>query len=116
MWGLIQFMLFTGCRPSEAVSLRWSEIDISKAVWTCSPKHHKTAHKGKKRFIVIGPQGQQVLNPVRELSRSDYVFDPQVGFEEFVHKAYGDIDGREMAHVNIPILIPERPPPVLPGL
>ena len=90
MWGLIQFMLLTGCRPSEAVSLRWSEIDISKAVWTYCPKHHKTAHKGKKRVIVIGPQGQQVLNSVRELSRSDYVFDPQVGFDEFVRKAYGD--------------------------
>jgi integrase len=24
------------------------------------------------------------------MSRSDYVFDPQVGFEEFVRKAYGD--------------------------
>jgi integrase len=90
VWGLIQFMLFTGCRPSEAIALRWSEIDSSKPVWTYCPKHHKTAHKGKKRIIVIGPQGQQVLNSLREMSRSDYVFDPQVGFEEFVRKAYGD--------------------------
>jgi integrase len=90
VWGLIQFMLFTGCRPSEAIALRWSEIDTTKPVWTYCPQHHKTAHKGKRRIIVIGPQGQQVLNRLREMSRSDYVFDPQVGFEEFVRKAYGD--------------------------
>ena len=90
VWGLIQFMLFTGCRPSEAIALKWSEINTTKPVWTYCPKHHKTAHKGKKRVIVIGPQGQRVLNGLREMSRSDYVFDPQVGFEEFVRKTYGD--------------------------
>lgn len=90
VWSMIQFMLLTGCRPSEAVALKWSEIDTTKAVWTYCPKHHKTTHKGKNRVIVIGPQGQQVLNGIREMSRSDFVFDPQVGFEEFVRKAYGD--------------------------
>ena len=65
-------------------------IDTSKPVWTYCPKHHKTAHKGKKRVIVIGPQAQQVLNSLRELSRSDYVFDPQAGLEEFLRKAYGE--------------------------
>lgn len=90
VWGLIQFMLFTGCRPSEAIALRWSQIDNSGDVWFYRPGHHKTAHKGKKRVIAIGPQGQQVLNGLREMSRSDFVFDPQVGMEEFVRKAYGD--------------------------
>jgi len=89
VWGMLQFMLLTGCRPSEAVSLRWSEIDTSRPVWICSPGHHKTSHKGKKRLITIGPRCQQVLNGLRELSRSDFVFDPQIGFEEFVRKAYG---------------------------
>lgn len=90
VWSMIQFMLFTGCRPSEAVVMKWSEINTANAVWTYCPKHHKTAHKGKNRVIVIGPQGQQVLNGIREMSRSDFVFDPQVGFEEYVRKAYGD--------------------------
>ena len=90
VWAMIQFMLFTGCRPSEAVALKWSEIDTSKSVWMYTPKHHKTSHKGKNRVIVIGPQGQQVLNGIREMSRSDFVFDPQVGFEEYVRRAFGD--------------------------
>lgn len=90
VWGMIEFMLLTGCRPSEAIALKWSEIDISGQVWIYRPGHHKTAHKGKSRTIVIGPKCQQVLNGLREMSRSDFVFDPQVGFEEFVRKAYGD--------------------------
>ncbi len=90
VWSMIQFMLFTGARPSEAVALKWSEINTSKPVWMYCPKQHKTTHKGKNRIIVIGPHGQQVLNGIREMSRSDFVFDPQVGFEEFVRKAYGD--------------------------
>lgn len=90
VWGLIQFMLLTGCRPSEAVGLQWSQIETSGPVWFYRPKHHKTAHKGMSRVIAIGPQCQQALNALRELSRSDYVFDPQVGLEEYVRKAYGD--------------------------
>ncbi|MCA9011291.1 MAG: site-specific integrase [Planctomycetaceae bacterium] len=90
MWAMIQFLLLTGCRPSEAVALRWSEIDTTKAVWIYCPSRHKTTHKGKNRIIVIGPEAQQVLHGIREMSRSDFVFDPQVGFEEFVRKAYGD--------------------------
>lgn len=90
VWGMVQFLLLTGCRPSEAVAVRWSDIDTSGDVWIYRPEHHKTAHRGKARVIVIGPQCQQALNALRELSRSDYVFDPQIGFEEFVRKTWGD--------------------------
>ncbi len=89
VWGIIQFMLLTGCRPSEALALKWSEIDNSGDVWFYRPGHHKTSHRGKSRSIAIGPKCQQVLNGLRELSRSDFVFDPQVGMDEFVRKAYG---------------------------
>jgi len=70
--------------------MRWSEIDTSGAVWIYSPKHHKTSHKGKKRLVMIGPKGQQILNGLREMSRSDFVFDPMTGLEEFIRRNYGD--------------------------
>lgn len=89
VWGMLQFMLFTGCRPAECCSMMWSEIDTRGKVWMYTPKHHKTAHRGKHRVIHVGPQGQQVLNALRELSRSDYVFDPEVGLQEFIRKQYG---------------------------
>jgi len=90
VWGMIQFMLWTGCRPSECCGMRWSEIDTSRSVWVYAPRHHKTAHKGKKRLVVIGPRAQQILNSMRELSRSDFVFDPMAGLEEFSRNNYRD--------------------------
>ena len=86
---LVDFMLHTGCRPSEAVSMRWSEIDTAADVWTYRPSDHKTKHKGKGRVIQIGPRAQQVLNAVRELSRTDFVFDPQTGVDEIAQQQRG---------------------------
>jgi integrase len=88
VWGLVHFMLLTGCRPSEAVVLRWSEIDTSRPVWVFSPIHHKNAHRGRGRHILIGPKCQLMLNSMRELSRSDYVFDPQTGMDEYCRKHF----------------------------
>ena len=34
VWSMIQFMLFTGCRPSEAVALKWSE-SATTLTWIC---------------------------------------------------------------------------------
>jgi integrase len=82
VWGLVQFCLLTGCRPSEACVVRWLEIDTTGKVWAYVPGAHKTEHHGKKRVIAIGPKGQKLLNSFRELSRSDYVFDPQTALEE----------------------------------
>ena len=86
---MVDFMLHTGCRPSEAVRLRWSEIDTTCDVWTYRPSDHKTKHKGKGRVIQIGPRAQQVLNKMRELSRTDYVFDPQTGVDEVAQRQRG---------------------------
>lgn len=90
VWGLVQFSLLTGCRPSEACVVRWSEIDTTGKVWIYVPSSHKTEHHGKKRVIAIGPKAQKLLNSFRELSRSDYVFDPQIGLEEYVRRNYRD--------------------------
>lgn len=90
VWGLVQFCLLTGCRPSEACVVRWSEIDTTGKVWVYAPGSHKTEHHGKSRVIAIGPQCQKLLNSFRELSRSDYVFDPQFGLEEHIRNSYRD--------------------------
>jgi integrase len=88
IWGLIRFCLLTGCRPSEACVVRWSEIDTSGKVWAYVPGSHKTEHHGIKRVIAIGPKCQALLNSFRELSRTDYVFDPQTAVEEHARKYY----------------------------
>lgn len=89
VWAAIQFMLLTGARPGEAVSAKWSEIDTSGDVWIYSPTQHKTKHRSKGRNIVIGPQCQKVLNNIREMTRGDYLFDPQTAVDEFTRRTYG---------------------------
>jgi len=86
---MVVFMLHTGCRPSEAVCVRWSEVDTTADVWTYRPSDHKTKHKGKGRVIQIGPRAQQVLNGMRELSRSDFIFDPQMAVDEAAQRQRG---------------------------
>lgn len=87
---MVQLMLLTGCRPKEARMARWSEISTGGDIWTYEPADHKTAHRGHRRLVHIGPRCQKVLNAIREHTRSDYVFDPQVAVDEHVRSEYGE--------------------------
>jgi integrase len=62
VWGLLQFLRHTGCRPGEAVSLRWCDIDAESDVCVYRPVKPKTQHRGKSRVIAIRPKAQAVLN------------------------------------------------------
>jgi integrase len=73
-----EFMLWTGCRPAEAVSIRPRDIDRSGEPWVYKvpPEVYKSSHLGKKRFVAIGPKGRAVLEP-RLATQSDpsgYIF------------------------------------------
>jgi hypothetical protein len=52
------------------------DVNTTGAVWEYRPADHKTAHHGKERVVMIGPDGQAVL---REFMRTDtgaYLFSP----------------------------------------
>jgi len=76
---LVLFIRWTGCRPSEAASLRWCRIrDREKRVWRFVPKRHKTAHRGKQRHIAIGPKARAIVEAhAAGRNPRDYVFTPQ---------------------------------------
>src|SRR5258708_4592421 len=61
-----QVRRLTGCRPGEVSRMTAPETDGSGPAWIYSPTHHKTAWRGKKRVIAIGPKAQAVLNPFLE--------------------------------------------------
>lgn len=63
-----------GCRPSEVVSMRKSEIVERDGVLIYSPSLHKTAHHGNQRHIIIGPRGQELLRPWMTVVQSDDLF------------------------------------------
>ncbi|WP_143393459.1 tyrosine-type recombinase/integrase [Fimbriiglobus ruber] len=58
---MAELQRWTGMRPGEVCRLKLSELDRSNPVWVYRPAHHKTAHRGKRRSVAIGPKGQAVL-------------------------------------------------------
>jgi len=76
---LVLFIRFTGCRPSEAASMRLCRIrDREKPVWRYVPKRHKTAHLGKQRHVAIGPQSRAIVEAhAAGRDPRDYVFTPR---------------------------------------
>jgi len=73
---MIELLWWTGMRPSELINMRiehlTDESDASGPLIVYRPPHHKTAHKGIKHVIHIGPEGCAVLRPwLRRCDRSD---------------------------------------------
>ena len=80
--GLIRFQRLTGCRPGEACLLRRCDLDTSDPVWVYRPAQHKTAHRGKRRAIHVGPQAQALLAEFPTAAPGEYVFSPRREREE----------------------------------
>lgn len=60
---IVQLQLRTGARAGELLRIRPIDIDMTGDVWTYTPAKHKTAHRGHKRIIYIGPKGQEIIRP-----------------------------------------------------
>lgn len=73
---MIRFQLLTGCRPGELVRICPGMVDRSGEVWTIELSKHKTAHKGKRRTIYVGPKAQAVLAPYLLRGADDPCFSP----------------------------------------
>ncbi len=63
VWAMIELQRLTGMRPGEVVVMRAIDIDRSRSVWIYHPKDHKNAHRGKKRFIPLGPKAKEIIEP-----------------------------------------------------
>ena len=75
---LVDFLLLTGCRPSEACQLVPAAIDRDNpACWVFRPAGHKTAHHGHDRLVLVGPRAQAVVGPhLHDCPPDAWVFSP----------------------------------------
>jgi integrase len=74
----VQVQYLAGMRPSEVLSMRRHEVDISSTpgVWLYTPAHHKTERTGEL-VKVIGPLGQSLLAPLLMAAEPEgFVFTP----------------------------------------
>lgn len=76
IWGLIQFQLFTGAQPSEALQLRACDLNTTGDIWEYRPASRKTEHHSRQRVILIGRRAQEALRPFLTTDLRAFVFHP----------------------------------------
>lgn len=58
---LMDLQLLTAARPGELLAMRPVDIDTQSAVWTFTPKRHKTWIHGHGRTIYLGPKAREIV-------------------------------------------------------
>lgn len=77
----IDLQLLTAARPGEVLALRPMDVDRSGTVWVYRPPSHKTAHRGQRRTILIGPRAQLVLTSYLDRDPASYCLSPREAME-----------------------------------
>lgn len=84
---MVRLQLLTGARPGEVISMRPSGLeDRSEEIWVYHPASHKTAHRGKRRVLHLGPEAQQVLTPFLSRDEEAFCFSPAEALLESIAK------------------------------
>ena len=74
---MIDLQRYTGARAGEIVQMRPRDLDMDRKIWVYTPDRHKTAHRGHRRVILLGPKAHAVLEPFLENRPADaFVFSP----------------------------------------
>jgi integrase len=79
---MILFQRSCGCRPQSVCDLRPMDIDRSRKVWRYTPASHKTAWRGIKLVIFLGPESQSILTPYLDRQADAYCFSPAEAWAE----------------------------------
>lgn len=69
----LMFTCLTASRTSEVLGMKWDEIDIENANWTCPEERMKS---GEPHRVPLTSEMLAIIEPLRAL-KSDYVFEGQ---------------------------------------
>jgi integrase len=86
---VISLMRLTGARPGEILALSATQIDRSNPeCWRCELPEHKTSHHGKRRALLVGPRGQEILKRrILKAGRGPLFPMNRTTLRELVHRA-----------------------------
>ena len=74
---IVMFLLSTGARLSEALTAKWSQVDLDKGLWTIPAS---TAKAKKSRTVPLNQSAMWVLSEAAKLKRFDVIFaNPETG-------------------------------------
>lgn len=79
IWAMVQFQLWTGCRPGEVCGMRTADLDTSGDVWRFRPQSHKTEHHGIEAVRWVGPRAQAIISPWLRTNVTEPLFQPREG-------------------------------------
>lgn len=89
IWAMIQFQLWTGCRPHEACQVRMADIDRTHEIWEYRPGRFKTEHHANsERIIFIGPHAQRLLMEWNRPNPDELLWQPREARLDWM-KAHG---------------------------
>jgi integrase len=89
---MVELEALTGARPGELCRLTPADVlrggrvqvpgvglvDLDReGVWVCVPTQHKKKHRGRPRWLVLGPRAQAVLAPWLERPADHFCFCPR---------------------------------------
>ena len=67
----LEFLILTAARTGEVIGATWDEIDFAEGVWTVPPDRMKS---DKEHRVSLSPEAVEVLEGLREVQQSDYIF------------------------------------------
>lgn len=66
----LEFVILTAARTGEVIAAEWSEVDLSKAVWTVPAERMKA---GKEHRVPLSPRAVTILEETQQLG-GNYLF------------------------------------------
>lgn len=67
----------SGLRPSEALAITRSQLDMSGEVWVYRPRKHKGNWRGLERAVRFGPRAREVLTPLLKVDPEAALISPK---------------------------------------
>ena len=103
----VAFMMLTGCRPGEARSATWGQLDAEAGYWTKAASHTK---QRKTHKVPLGPPALELIERLRAERTEDsrFVFAGQVRGQPLKHLHYA---WRRIADAATVTLIADSPDP-----
>jgi integrase len=74
---MVSFQRLTGCRPGEVCRASWGDIRKDEEIWWLCPMAHKTAWRGHRREIPLGPKAQALIRQFESISPEAPLFPTQ---------------------------------------
>jgi integrase len=68
---LLEFLILTATRVSEALGARWEEIDLDQRMWTIPAGRMKAAREHR---VPLSARATTILNEMAEVRRNEFVF------------------------------------------